>query len=402
MEYSLILSGAMSCVCHCHYCSADIIEPTANYKDTDYIEIDYVAMEKTLRSNPLIQNAIKNREPIQLNLWGSEPLMWIDYYDEIMEWYETVMTDLWKFDDKSKPVYYISTSGIPLKQKKVRDWIDHQVERGVNLSIQLSHDGVGQFCRTGKWDPLYDEEVGPYLADLCKKGIFNMINATLHKFNNSHMANIFYFNKWRYENHLENSQLMIKNNHMNDSAYCDDFNLRGDSLREYMHEMELVWQQAYLADNNDLWWKPYREYYLNQMKRWDKYNGPGGCGMFSTGMRDYTWCMNSKGEYVMCQLFQSNEFIPNKDLKRKPVYEEGKYSSYNEMWPCPDMEMSESPDYKEEYIRCVLRLKNFIRIVDELKRRGEVETPPQCNGNNCQKPKRVIYTGDIEPRILEY
>ena len=66
----------------------------------------------------------------------------------------------------------------------------------------------------------------------------------------------------------------------------------------------------------------------------------------------------------------------------------------------PDMSMSESPDYKEEYIRCVLRLKNFIRIVDELKRRGEVETP--CNGNNCKKPKRVILTGDIEPRILEY
>jgi hypothetical protein len=130
------------------------------------------------------------------------------------------------------------------------------------------------------------------------------------------------------------------------------------------------------------------------MTRWEKYMGPGGCGMFSTGVRDYTWCMNTMGEYVMCQLWDTNDGMPNPELKRPLVYQESKYRDYNEMFPCPDMDMSLDPSYKVEYIRCVLRMKHFIRVVDELRRRGETPTPPD--------KERRIATYDISNRIPEY
>lgn len=396
MEFSIIIKGCRLCSNACHYCSAPTVLPNqeVNFKNEKH-EIDYDKMRETMLSNPILKDMREKKEPIQINLWGGNPLDHLDEMDALMDWFMEDMKEFWQYDEKSVPHFYISTGGAPLRRKKVRDWVDkHVADPKRKLEIQLSHDGIGNFIRDPNYDPLYDKDVGPWLVELVKKGCLTMINATLHRYNNSHYANIFYWNKWRYENHIENIPMMIKNNHMNDSEYCMDFNLRGPELSEYFHELEMVWQQAFLADENDPWWQPYRGYYLNQMTRWEMYGGPGGCGLFSTGARDYTWCMNTMGEYVMCQLWDTNEGMPNPELKRPLVYQENKYRNYNEMFPCPDMDMSLDPSYKVEYIRCVLRMKHFIHIVTELKKRGEVPTPPD--------KQRRIGTYDISNRIPEY
>lgn len=375
-EFSIILAGKGGNLCNmcCHYCSAVGVTKKDNPGTKEWpIEIDYEAMKKTMDSNPIIQEAIQKGEKLSLNFWGGDPLMHTKLISEMADWVDrTYPTLKWHM--------FISTNGLLLGAKHIQDWLYKEHEKH-ELEIQMSHDGVGQHVRSGDFDPLYDEKTKDFCVKMAKDGIFTMINATLNQYNCSPMANFAYFQKWRYDNHLENSPLhLIKLNHNNDAEYTGPFRIRDENLNRYMHEMEILWMHSYVANDNDPYWKPYKSYFLNQMTRWNLKTGEGGCEAFSKGHRDFTWCMNTKGEYVFCQLCNDPNTNPNPNCERSEECEHCEFRNYDDCHVCPDMIMSKECHYKKAYIRAVLRMKEYCKIVDSLK-----NMIPQQQSCNCKK-----------------
>lgn len=390
-EFSVIGSGALICSGKCSYCSATSVQECdyegKNIKKEDFGKIiwDWDGLKKTFDTNPIIQEAIQKGQVLTLNWWAAEPL---DFYQDAEKY--------WSWVEKTYPnlkfVTFISTNGIPLARKKVVEWVYKMHERW-GLTLQLSHDGVGQRIRTRNFDPLYSPSTKDVIVKLAQDGILTMINATLNQFNCSPMANFAYFQKWRYENHLENTDLnLIKLNHNNDAEYTGPFRLRGENLDRYMHEMEILWMNSYVAPNEDPYWKPYKGYFTNQMTRWElKGNNEGGCEAFSKGHKDWTWCCNTKGEYVFCQLCSDPETNPNPNCEQSEACKDCEFREYNDCHPCPDMVQSKECHYKKAYIRTVLRMKDFCKIVDGQRSRIaqlEAELRGQQQSCNCNRPQQ--------------
>jgi hypothetical protein len=385
-EFSCIASGFLKCSGSCAYCSATSVQDVDFEKkgikkeDWGKVEWDFDAMKKIFDTNPIIQEHLKNGKKLTLNWWAAEPLDWTKECDMYTDWVDKNYPNL-NYD------LFISTNAIPLARKKVVEWIYEQKEKH-DLHIQISHDGVGQFIRTKTFDPFYDEKTKDVIVKLAKDGIFTMINATLNNYNCSPLANFQYFQKWRYENHLEHLPLYIKLNHNNDSDYTLKYRLRDYNLSRYIHELENLWMQAYVAPENDIYWQPYRSYFLNQMSRSEQFKSLGGCGQFASGQKDWTWCMNTKGEYVWCQLCNDPKDVINPKCEQSEACKHCEYRSFDDCSPCPDMKMSEDCgpghySYKQEFIRATLRMRTFMSIVDAQRRRiAELEgTNKSCNCN---------------------
>ena len=391
MEFSVVMSGDLLCNMLCSYCSATGIDKS-DYKNKKSCSFgqpvwDWNGMKKVFDTNPIIQKAIKEKTIMTLNFWGSEPLLWYKEYEKYFDWVDKNYPDL-------KYHTFISTNGLLLGAKPVQDFILREAKNR-KLKLQLSHDGVGQYCRSQKFDPLYDPKTKDFIIKLVKMGCLDMINASLNQYNNSPFANKLYFDKWRFDNHLEEYPMLIKLNHNNDSEYTKDYKLTGEPLRLYMHELELMMQQAALArehcpkvpvyggrghlelsqyKNNtllDQLWQPYTGSFSNQMRRYDYYKGPGGCASFSLGISETTWCCNSKGEYVFCQLCNDPDSNPNPNVERPEHCKDCEYRYYNECFPCPDMVFAKNCEYKKEYIRLMQRMKQFLYILDNMEIRNE-------------------------------
>lgn len=229
---------------------------------------------------------------------------------------------------------FISTNGIPLARKTVVEWL-YKMHQRCGLEIQLSHDCLGQYVRTNTFDPLYDVRTRDVCVKLVKDGILNMINATLNQYNSSPRGCFEYLQKWRYENHLEKYPMYIKLNHNNDSDYTGPFRLRDYNLSRYIHEMEELWMQAYVADDNDIYWKPFKSYFVNQMKRSERFRENGGCGQFASGQKDWTWCCNTKGEYVWCQLCNDPDDVINPKCEQSDACKHCEFRNFDDCHPCP-------------------------------------------------------------------
>lgn len=378
----------------CSYCSATGISPE-DFKrkgkcKSSYGKViwDFDALKKIFDTNPIIQEHLKdNSKILTVNFWGSEPLLWTKECDIYTDWI-----------DKNYPTLkyhlFISTNGLLLGAKNIQEWIYKERQKH-HLSLQLSHDGIGQYIRGKHFDPLYDPKTRDFCVKMVKDGILSMFNATLNKFNCSPIANKVYFDKWRYDNGLEGYDLLIKLNHNNDSEYTGPYKLTGEELNRYIHEMEILWQQSYLVpetnDPNDLnyqIWHPYSGYFQNQMKRWQPFAQYGGCAQFSRGDKDWTWCCNSKGEYVFCQLCNDPNDNPNPNVEQGPECKDCEFRFMDDCHGCPDMVFANHCEYKKEYMRLVLRMKQFCTIVDNFmnERRtlyNQINNKScNCNNNN--------------------
>ena len=139
-------------------------------------------MEKALEENPFIQKAINNGEMITWNLWGANPdtpIPIADGLDSPLERSQAILDFCEEFSKKHKikHQYFVSTNGFWLTDKRVQDFYT----KNPNVHLQLSHDGLGNYVRQGKFDPLYDKEVGPILAKFARQGIFDLVNITMTK-----------------------------------------------------------------------------------------------------------------------------------------------------------------------------------------------------------------------------
>ena len=392
-EFSIILAGKGGNLCNmgCHYCSATGVSKKDSPGCKEWpIVIDYDAMFKTMDANPTFKEHRGPDKNLVLNLWGGDPLMHTKYWDEMLPKIREHYPDL-NFK------IFISTNGLLLGAKHIQDWI-YDAHKKWGLEMQISHDGVGQYVRSGKFDPFYDPKTKDVVVKMVRSGILTMINATLNQYNCSPLANFAYFQKWRYENHLENTPLyLIKINHNNDAEYTGPFRLRGENLKRYMDEMQTLWFQSMTASKDDPYWKPYIEYFDNQMTRWKKVNNRndalGGCGRFSVGLVDTTWCMNTKGEYVFCQLCNDPNDNPNPNCESAKVCEHCEFRNMHDCIPCPAMVQSEDCEYKKEYIRAVLRMKpiyeTYHNMLNTIQNQSNIirNLEGQLNNNACNYKK---------------
>ena len=371
MEFSINLFGGCKCNAMCSYCSAHLIEE-------EHPVVDLDAIIKTMKSNKALTQAIESKEGFVVNFWGGEPLIHTKYFDPIIERLEK------EFGSNVKG-YFISTNGIPLADKKVVEWI-YNLNKIKPTNIQISHDGLGQYHRTKWFDPLFSESTKDVCVKLAKDGIFNLINCTMSAKNPSMMANMFYFNKWFLDNGVSDL-IDIKLNHINDSDYCSDFDFNGEELDTYIHETEIAFMDTYSLvkkygepyrgnKNFPVWWRPFAGYFDNQLKRDDLYKVPGGCGQFAIGMKDETWCINTKGEYVACQLWDTNDGIQNLKLEMPAYCDTCEYKIYSECHPCPNNTYpKEKCSYHKAFIRMILRLKEYRVLFDNAVK--------EAKGNNC-------------------
>ena len=394
MEFSINLFGGCKCNAMCSYCSAHLIE-----EENPVIDLD--AIVKTMRENRALQDGLRRGEKISLNLWGGEPLIHTKYFDVIIERLE-------KEFGKDIGSYFISTNGIPLADKKVIEWI-YNLNKIKPVGIQISHDGLGQYHRTKWFDPLFSDSTKDTVVKLAKDGIFNLINCTMSAKNPSMMANMFYFNKWLFDNDLV-GKVGIKLNHINDSDYCSEFDFNGEELDTYIHETELAFMDTYALakkygdpdspegkKNFPDWWKAFAGYFYNQLMRDDLYKMPGGCGQFAIGMNDQTWCINTKGEYVACQLWDTNEGIQNLKLEMPDYCNDCEYKIYNECHPCPNNTYpKEKCSYHKAFIRMILRLKEYRALMDNAIK--------EAGGNKCNCGDGCCSCGDnnCEPQCNSY
>ena len=363
MELSFVLAGKGGNICNmnCRYCSADI-QLDKNAKITD-IEIDYKAMEEKIRSNPIYQAYLVDKnnpnkkapeQKLTVNFWGGDPLMHTKIWDEMMEWLDTIILDY---------SIFISTNGLLFGAKHVQDWCDAHwgnKDQRKNIMFQISHDGLGQYIRSKDFDPFYDPKTKDFIVKMARRGQFKYINCTMNAYNCSPQGNKMYFDKWIFDNGITPGSMYIKLNHNNDADYTEPFRLKGESLRRYMHEMFLLWIDAYFEpDRPDM--LPYRDYLMNQAKRNETFKGLGGCGLFSSGARDYSWAMNTKGEYVYCQLCNDNDSCPNPKCEMSEECSHCEFRNMDDCHPCPAMSQPKDCEYKKEYIRAVLRFNTFIQ-----------------------------------------
>jgi len=389
MEFSINLFGGCKCNAMCSYCSAHLIE-----EENPVVDLD--AIIKTMKSNKGIQEGLKSGDKLNINFWGGEPLIHTKWFDPIIDRLED------EFGDKIES-YFISTNGIPIADKKVVDWI-YALNKRRKIGIQLSHDGLGQYHRTKWFDPLFSESTCDTFVKLAKDGIFTLINCTMSSKNPSMLANMFYFNKWLFDHDLTD-KVDIKLNHINDSDYCSEFDFNGEELDTYIHEAELVFMDTYAlvkkygepkgfgdprggnTQNFPAWWRPYAGYFNNQLMRDDLYQMPGGCGQFAIGMRDETWCINTKGEYVACQLWDTNDGIQNMKLEMPAYCDDCEYKIYNECHPCPNNTYpKEKCSYHKAFIRMILRIKEMRALFDNAIKDAinNCNCNCGCNGNgNC-------------------
>lgn len=357
----------------CAYCSGSNNWNKSNAIASQVKEwANWEKLEETLDSNPIIKEAIANKSRITFNLWGANPdtpIPIAEGLDSPLERSQAIIDFCEEFSKKRglDHQYFVSTNGFWLTDKKVQDFYT----KNPNVHLQLSHDGLGNYVRQGKFDPLYDKETGPILADFARKGIFDLVNITMTRQNNSLIANIAFINKWRIDNglmHLKNFN--VKTNHINDSPYCDHWNFKGQSLNTYIDELERLFISTKYNKIGGPYWDPYLTYFRNQMIRWDPFVQDCACGMYSIyangqdpndpihhKSQSYNWSINTLGEYIVCQLIDKAEDVPNPHLLRPAMCEKCEYGWMNECHPCPDNVNNPDCQYKKAYARLMLRMK---------------------------------------------
>lgn len=208
INYSFTMNGITSCSHGCAYCSAartlnyaqgvnknDLEGSLKKIDEKTYSEFkaDFAKCEETFEHNSRFRLAKKRQEEkgiqaeVHIDLWGGDPITNHLATQECVDF----LTDFFVNKHGMKLQLNSSTGGLPLARNDIRDYY---IEKGITL--QLSHDGCGQWMRTGDIDPLYDDRIAPNVKDLFHSGNLNMINDCLNFYNNSVFANKKYFDDY--------------------------------------------------------------------------------------------------------------------------------------------------------------------------------------------------------------
>ena len=201
LNYSITMNGIESCSGGCVYCSAGTTLEYAmgvNYKDVagslkkidekTYGEFraDFNKLEETLEHNTRFRHAkdIQEKQSVQatvhIDIWGGDPVTNHLATQEIVAFLEEFFVN----KHGMKLEISSSTNGLPLLRNDICDFY-----REHKMTMQISHDGCGQWMRTKEVDPLYTPGFAENVAVLFRDGTLNMINDCLNFYNNDVFAN---------------------------------------------------------------------------------------------------------------------------------------------------------------------------------------------------------------------
>ena len=243
---SLVMNGIKKCSGSCLYCSA---ASTMNYRSKENKTTFVFDKEKTKKRILEYTKEVFDRAgglPVELNVdvWGGNPVENFEPFKQCIEFLEN---DLKEF---SYIRIHTSGNGLELQDKDIVDYL-----RNHGIHYQLSHDGLGQWLRTGDIDPLYWDKTKDNIALLTREGLLDWINCTLTARNPSFFENIEYWNKWRDTFGLADKNITIKLNHIYDGTkpiekkwlgkdnkyikhgeVIGDLCFHGEVLQSYLHE----------------------------------------------------------------------------------------------------------------------------------------------------------------------
>ena len=234
INYSITMNGIESCSHGCVYCSAattlnyaqgvnkeNVLGSLEKIDEKTYSEFvaDFPKLEETLEHNSRFINAKKIQEKqgiqcqVHIDMWGGDPVTNHLATQEVVAFLE----DFFIKKHGMKLKINTSTGGIPLARTDICDFI-----REHNMECQISHDGCGQWMRTGEIDPLYDDRMADNIASLFRSGHLNMINDCLNFYNNSVFANKKYWDDYFKSINMpadKFAKLYIKLNRIYDGDY---------------------------------------------------------------------------------------------------------------------------------------------------------------------------------------
>lgn len=350
--------GIHKCSGSCLYCSA---ASTMNYNEDgnkNTFKFDKEKTKKRILEFTEVKESLLNGDEaiLKIDIWGGNPLENFNEFKQVVDFCEN---ELKEFKEVN---LHTSGNGLELRDsEKVQFLIDH------NVHYQLSHDGCGQFIRTGNIDPLYWNKTKDNIANLVKLGILDWVNCTLNGRNYSFFDNIKYFNKWREDIGALDANITIKLNHIypgtplitkkwlfddyktefkgvippKKGEEIGDLNFHDKVLQNYMHEYRKLGMLFLLPEiENSIEYKPYYSYIQEQLNRWnivkegdEKFNF-GSCRQFQTKMSDKNFAIDTIGEYCQCNLIDSSTTVKNPNGLRPKECETCEYTRQAECFPC--------------------------------------------------------------------
>ena len=397
---SLVMNGIKKCSGSCLYCSA---ASTMMYRDKANKTTFVFNREKTKARileycKPVLETAKKNNDGVELNvdIWGGNPVENFEPFKQCVEFLEN---DLKEF---TRITMHTSGNGLELQDKDIVDYLINH-----NVHYQLSHDGLGQWLRTGEIDPLYWEKTKDNIALLTRKGILDWINCTLSARNPSFFDNIEFWNKWRDDFRLADKKITIKLNHIYDGTkpiekkwiYADNKYIRkgevvgdlcfhGEVLQQYLHEFrKLSFICMTPGIENNITFAPYVSYIRGQYNRLKFIENPeeaGSCVAFQRGTNDKNFAIDTKGEYCQCNLIDSDSKVHNPKAKQPEYCKDCKYKKMAECNQCGSENYPEKCEYHWWWAQTLEETWQVMELMKNLQQTQQGNKTCHCNSDKQQ------------------
>lgn len=345
---SITMNNTTKCSGNCCYCMAannmdytlltekQSVEALEHIDDMMYNQwkFDPDAIEKTLTTDKRMMSA----DVWSIDTWGADPVTNFKCLKDMVECIKNIAA-------KHNKKVHISTStnGLPLMRDDVTEWFMNN-----DITIQLSHDGLGQKYRTGNFNPL---DI-PNVKKLMRAGKLVCINATLNGKNWSLFANMNYFNHylkqifpevWNKQNYTEEEvkkalalyrKLYIKLNHIMDED-GSPFNFTGRVLDDYIEDWFKIWRKDMAGGCSYLEYMPYMRYIREQFKRGSDFKGNGNlCRAFQIGAIERGDHIDSTGRYCQCNLIDADNTVANPSNENPEYCKDCKYKNSGECNMC--------------------------------------------------------------------
>lgn len=432
------------CSGSCAYCTAAStmdysMSCNKNHLVEDLIKIDEYMSKKVVCNWDKVYETLEHtrqfreemRKPeeqrfLHVDLWLADPVTCFIYLKE-------AFAKMKEFADKHniKLTFSSSTNGLPLARTEIIDWAKEH-----NVTFQLSHDGIGQWIRTGNFDPIWDI---PNAIPAIRDGVVNAVNCTLSFYNNDLRMNMRYWNKVLAEafpaiyskslvctqdeenifrrmyiklNHIYDGQYDLKalnkdgryNNkcyeelkgkplgNMNfrnwtDNPYTGELHhLFAHNLDDYMHgyyNIAMVLRDP--ISKNSPSWIPFASYFMEQSKRWKVLRShnerTGACRAYQRYVKgigtpdswqDETFVVDTLGNFSQCNLISSNFDVENPGGEQPDYCKWCHYEMQSECNKCGSVAF---PDHCEYSYRWVQFLEQMIWL-------------DECLRSNIQNNKR--------------
>lgn len=417
---SLVMYGIKKCSGGCVYCSA---ASTMGYRDTKNgnrktFKLDVEKTKQRIKEYTEIEQVLKNGDAAELHIdiWGGNPL---ENFEEFKKTVEFCQNELKEF---SQVFLHTSGNGLELQSN---DLVEYLIDNDIHY--QLSHDGLGQWMRTGEIDPLYWDKTKDNIVKLARLGILDWVNTTLNNRNYSLFANMEFWNKWRSENNLMDKNIYIKLNHIYEGTppiekpwygkdivpttagvspckhgeIIGDLNFTGQNLINYMHEfrkMAIICSTPGIENSPE--WAPFVSYIMNEVGRWRVLNSEEeagcNCRLFQMGLIDRLFAIDTTGEYCQCNLIDSSSTVKNPSGKRPKKCETCVYKLQDFCLPCGSETARETCEFSYQFCQVMEEYQQMMSVIQTICNLNDNNC--NCNGDcNCngecnnQKDREPVY-----------